>query len=558
MPPVPTITLAAAATEGAPPNPEAFGIGSLALVLAATAVLGWLAFLYVNSRRRRSAELEEPPENLSPYLSDDELENRRSTIVLRNAVVAGALLSILMVWYAAQEPARQVAFAEAQHEEAVERGAKLYERFGCAGCHGPTGSGGGAEFSEARSGVDVTWYVPSLDDVFYRFSVDEVRFWIEYGRPGTPMPANGLEGGGAMTFQEIDEVIAFLQSIQIPQSEAVARREGAVASALQRIDEGDRITAELLALQRAAVAEVEAAPDRLGVVGDFDTRARELLGGPGTCTAESGALVGRVCEEPGSDTDRDGLTDAVEAELSEMARIARETLLVLDKEKTKKQLEAVFVPNTNYDVAFDATSSHTNEAKDGTPIPDLDAAETLLQHLDTDLLLLRVAAERQEAFLADLLPGLEFLEEAAAARPWQVDFDAIAAAMTERQAADARYLESQGVEDAPAPRTFTADEAREAAGLYNAYCARCHTGGWSAGPPFEQGPGSGAWGPALRQGRSVVQFPDWRDQVEFVIGGTDQAVHYGVNGLGSGRMPGFGMLLSEEDIEMIVMFERSL
>ncbi len=247
MPPVPTITLAAAATEGAPPNPEAFGIGSLALVLAATAVLGWLAFLYVNSRRRRSAELEEPPENLSPYLSDDELENRRSTIVLRNAVVAGALLSILMVWYAAQEPARQVAFAEAQHEEAVERGAKLYERFGCAGCHGPTGSGGGAEFSEARSGVDVTWYVPSLDDVFYRFSVDEVRFWIEYGRPGTPMPANGLEGGGAMTFQEIDEVIAFLESIQIPRSGAVARREGAVASALQRIDEGDRITAELLA-----------------------------------------------------------------------------------------------------------------------------------------------------------------------------------------------------------------------------------------------------------------------------------------------------------------------
>ena len=34
--------------------------------------------------------------------------------------------------------------------------------------------------------------------MFYRYSEDEVRYWITYGRQNTPMPANGLEGGGAL------------------------------------------------------------------------------------------------------------------------------------------------------------------------------------------------------------------------------------------------------------------------------------------------------------------------------------------------------------------------
>ena len=40
--------------------------------------------------------------------------------------------------------------------------------------------------------------------------------------------------------------------------------------------------------------------------------------------------------------------------------------------------------------------------------------------------------------------------------------------------------------------------------------------------------------------------------------GSDFEVQYGVRGIGSGRMPGFGQMLTDEMIEAIVDYERSL
>ena len=40
----------------------------------------------------------------------------------------------------------------------------------------------------------VDWLAPALNTVFYRFDVDEVRFILTYGRPGSPMSAWGLDG----------------------------------------------------------------------------------------------------------------------------------------------------------------------------------------------------------------------------------------------------------------------------------------------------------------------------------------------------------------------------
>jgi mono/diheme cytochrome c family protein len=105
---------------------------------------------------------------------------------------------------------------------------------------------------------------------------------------------------------------------------------------------------------------------------------------------------------------------------------------------------------------------------------------------------------------------------------------------------------------------ISSDDARFAVGLFNAYCARCHTGGYSAGPSFEQGAGSGAWAPALFDGRTLIQFPDAADQKSFIITGSQNAAGYGVNGIGSGRMPGFGNVLSSEQIDLIVQYERSM
>ena len=65
----------------------------------------------------------------------------------------------------------------------------------------------------------VDWLAPALNTVFYRFDEDEVRFIITYGRPGSPMSAWGLAGGGPMNAQQIDTLIAYLKSIQIPRED---------------------------------------------------------------------------------------------------------------------------------------------------------------------------------------------------------------------------------------------------------------------------------------------------------------------------------------------------
>lgn len=541
--PLPTIVLAQ--VHGGPASgggPQTWGIGALALTIAVVAVLGWMAYLVVNSRRSRRAAPEEPPRNLTPFLSDDELENRRTTVVLRAALFAAALLAILLPWYAYNEPARQAQAAETLDEEYVAAGHELFVRFGCVGCHGPDAGGGAAAFTESRSGIQTSWVVPSLDDVYYRYSEDEVRYWITYGRPGTPMPANGIAGGGAMTIQEIDQVMAFLRSIQLPQEDVVAKAGPAVDAALNRIASGDQAVADLIAVQQAKIDEVHAAPGRLEVVGSFPERITTLLGEAGTCTVESAKAIETSCASPARDTDRDGLADAVEPELADMAAAAHETLL----ERNGTQL----VPKAAYDVAFDPGNAFTNRTPNGTAVADLDAATAMLQELETDVLLLNVTVERADAFLSSLEDGLAFLQESADRRLWDVDFAAAADRMTARHAQDVGGAASAPSIDVPT--------ATRAAGLFNAYCARCHTGGWSAGTAFEMGPGTGAWGPSLVGGRSVVQFPDWQDQVAFVITGSDNAKPYGVNGIGTGRMPGFGMMLSKEDIELIVMYERSL
>ncbi|MEN8238355.1 MAG: c-type cytochrome [Actinomycetota bacterium] len=535
-----SLILATGEETSSGPAGDALGVGAVALTVIIAVLLVWMAYLYINSRRSSAASAEPPPLNLSPAASDDELENRKLTRVLRSALFGSVLLAIALPWYAINEPGRQEAAAETIHEEGVVAGTHFFSHdgFACADCHGPSGGGGAAPFTEVRSGVDVSWEVPALDDVFYRYSEEEVRFWITFGRAGTPMPGNGLEGGGAMSVQEIDETLAYLQSIQLSQADAFAKTDGAVDRALAAIDGGEAQVTSLINKQQAEIDDVERAASELAVVGTFADDIKDLFQAPGTCTAESAALVGSVCENPGEDTDRDGLSDETEKELTAIAATSMETIVI--DVALAPDAEGVVayevVPNDNYDVRFDSFFAFTNDdPATNAPAPDLDTAERFLSSLETDLLLIGVTAEKEDQFLEGLTAGLEFLEQSLDERAWDVDFDAAAAAM--------------GV---------SVDEAKRGAGLFNAYCARCHTGGYSAGQAFEQGTGSGAWGPSLRDGRADIQFPAIEDQIAFVVSGSDNAVKYGVNGLGSGRMPGFGQVLSATDIELIVKYERSL
>ena len=81
--------------------------------------------------------------------------------------------------------------------------------------------------------------------------------------------------------------------------------------------------------------------------------------------------------------------------------------------------------------------------------------------------------------------------------------------------------------------------------------------------PFTLESGSGGFGPALWDGRPTVQFgeapedPEEPDLlIDFITTGSEAQQGYGLNGMGSGRMPGFGAILDAADIELLASYLR--
>ncbi len=534
------LSLFATAEPSTPAEPSNVGLGSVVLILAVAVLLGGLAFLVITSRRRRRPP-ETPPPNLTPYDDDEALETTRLTHVLSAAAVAAAVLAILLPVYFVGESHRQAEAAQQIEDQYLEEGLHWWQLFECTVCHGADGGGGGAAFVEARSGLDTSWAVPSINDVFFRYTEDEVRHWITYGRQGTPMPAAGLDGGGSMTGQQIDQVVAYLKSIQVPQSDALAKIEGAVTLALQRIENAEQTIDKQLVEETAARDDILDAPAKYATIEHMPDDIDALLSGDGTCTDSSAALVGTTCAAPGSDRDRDGLSDVAEETLTTYAATAYETLTArsvqdIVEDDGSHTFQVTPTGNDLYLLELSPDNAFTMSDERGRPVADLDSAEHFMQELRTAHLQLEVVAERQDRFLGSANEGIAFLEKALEDRAWDVDFEEVAT--------------RTGLDLAGATR---------AVGLFNAYCARCHTAGYSAGVAFEQAAGSGAWAPALRDGRAVTQFPSFDDHVAFVIRGAQADSHYGVNGLsGVGGMPAFGEILSQDDIELIVTYERSL
>ena len=52
---------------------------------------------------------------------------------------------------------------------------------------------------------------------------NQVNHIITYGRPGTPMPAWGIEGGGPKNDQAISDLVEYLKSIQLSPAKAKAQ-----------------------------------------------------------------------------------------------------------------------------------------------------------------------------------------------------------------------------------------------------------------------------------------------------------------------------------------------
>jgi hypothetical protein len=73
--------------------------------------------------------------------------------------------------------------------------------------------------------------------------------------------------------------------------------------------------------------------------------------------------------------------------------------------------------------------------------------------------------------------------------------------------------------------------------------------------------GGGAYGPNLTGGDVNNQFPPPTGESElfsWISIGVEANQGYGVRGISSGRMPHFGAVLTKDQIEAIMAYERSL
>lgn len=550
-------------------------------VLAIVAGIAWLGVLMIAAIRNRGGEEVAP--NLRPGTDDQHLETRRLETGQKVAIAASAFLAVSLPLYFLGEPNRQEGFVEEFAHASEERGEHLVEEFACFSCHGPLGAGGTASYVEKRSGVTVSWDAPSLNDVLYRYDEDELNFWITFGRGNTPMPPWGLAGGGPLNEAQVVDVVNYLKTIQVPQQEAVDKTPAAITVQMSRLANAEATIDEAILNQRQVLAEIAQAPSDAAFISALAERARDVLD-----EADSGL-----------DTDADGLSDFAETELSAISNQAFDHFQAVDPISLdpatadsnvvdaalaqlefavetdpilQRYIDAIIGILADQDLSEDGdgdgisdsaesaitgqvaeaaratipagisrVSFSTTSAESVAGTEDSATATSLVGGLESVAVNTAVATENAEKLADQESAGLEFLLMAREAMAWQVDIASVAEAMGTSE-----------------------EEATRAVALFNANCARCHTAGFSAGVPYTQEIGSGGFGPALWDGRPVVQFgaapldPEETDLlVDFLIKGSEAQKPYGLNGFGSGRMPAFGTVLSQSDIELLAKYLRS-
>ena len=467
---------------------------SLSITLIAFGIIAALAF-FTAAGFRGSGKVNDYAPNLSKYRADDDLETKTLDRTLTVAVLLASILTIMIPLYYLGEQERQEGFVEEFDEVSVERGEHLYEEFGCGNCHGVDGSGGAASYVEKRSGINVTWTAPAINNVFYRYDDEEVRYWLIYGRANSPMPAWGLEGGGPMNDGQLDDLIEYMHHFQITQESELRTIEMNINSSLSRLDTSELLVENEIARQKELIQSVEEAPSKLPIVEKAVQDVTALLS-----------------KEGGIDTDEDGLSDSTETELSTYSTSISEALgtSILNLDPDNEQS----IPGRK----------------------DLSVAKGYLSQLESELINIRIVSEGYDKFINEAETGLAFLEKALDEKLWEVSFDEIANS------------------------TFNGDleKAKRAVGLFNAYCARCHTAGYSAGVAYTKEIASGGLGPALRAGRANIQFKQREDLIDFIVKGSVNGKAYGVNGVGGGKMPGFGAVLPESDIALIIDYLRGM
>ena len=234
---------------------------NLGMAIAVVAIVGFAVYLIYNvlwaGRGEKGSEVDLAP-NRKPYLSDEELETKKLDLALVGGLVTLVIIGVALPLYWLGEPGRQQGYLEYSRDQFTSRGAGLFEE-SCASCHGGGGLGGTTDHTITDDNGNfvaaIKWEVPALTTALYRFSEEEVRHILDYGRPPTPMQAWGAPGGGPMTTQQVDELIQYIQSIQISPDEV----EGEVLDGLVNQVRDDVLAADSDLQDRLAAANEAAA-----------------------------------------------------------------------------------------------------------------------------------------------------------------------------------------------------------------------------------------------------------------------------------------------------------
>ena len=216
---------------------EAGGGSSVPVIILIVALVGFgVAFFVVGPGRRQGPRRNSDiPLAMRPYHSDDELESRGMERAMSWGVALAVFASLFIPLYWLIEPGRINDAVDDFYDADVAAGRAMFQN-ACASCHGENLNGGSTPHPDPD--VDAPWPVPALDNIVARYQDSEVvtdirefmELTITYGRPGTPMPAFSVGQGASFSDNQIDQIIAYILSIQtgeLPEEQDAADATGA-------------------------------------------------------------------------------------------------------------------------------------------------------------------------------------------------------------------------------------------------------------------------------------------------------------------------------------------
>ena len=194
----------------------------IGLTVGALVLIAFVALFFRNIQAAKpelGSEIELAP-NRKPYLSDEDLEGTKLDKALTFALVNLGILALALPLYWLAEPGRQSGAIDAYNASFESRGEGTYVGGAqCVNCHSAGGTGGVAPYvlqdGDGQFVANAQWQAPALNNVLLRYSEEEVRYILNFGRPGSPMAAWGTPGGGPLTTQQVDNVIIYLRTVQV-------------------------------------------------------------------------------------------------------------------------------------------------------------------------------------------------------------------------------------------------------------------------------------------------------------------------------------------------------